>query len=278
MNKQIFCILQKDFKEYKSTRTNLVFGITLLGLCTMVMGATYLLPSLVDKLITAAADMVSDVNTITDTLTAFFPGNLKANMGILASDIIIFYGVVVILFTHNLISKEIKEGKWISPISVGYKPFNLILSKGLIFGLGAAIPCIGFYNLYFFVGNVYLVPDYKLIDAISNSLIMGFSIFSIVYITIILASIYKQAITSAITMIPLIAVAPDIFTLFSFGKYFPTYMLTHLYQSSSNISNIIIPAIFTLVIAMVLTVVAAKKSSIIEITRQEVLYETAFTK
>ena len=267
MNKQIFCILQKDFKEYKRTRTNLVFGITLLGLCTMVMGATYLLPSLVDKLITAAADMVSDVNTITDTLTAFFPGNLKANMGILASDIIIFYGVVVILFTHNLISKEIKEGKWISPISVGYKPFNLIMSKGLIFGLGAAIPCVAFYNLYFFVGNMYLVPDYKLIDAISNSLIMGFSIFSIVYITIILASIYKQAITSAITMIPLIAVAPDIFTLFSFGKYFPTYMLTHLYQSSSNIGNIIIPVIFTLVIAMVLTVVAAKKSSIIEITR-----------
>ena len=267
MNKQIFCILQKDFKEYKRTRTNLVFGITLLGLCTMVMGATYLLPSLVDKLITAAAEMVSDVNTITDTLTTFFPGNLKANMGILASDIIIFYGVVVILFTHNLISKEIKEGKWISPISVGYKPFNLIMSKGLIFGLGAAIPCVAFYNLYFFVGNMYLVPDYKLIDAISNSLIMGFSIFSIVYITIILASIYKQAITSAITMIPLIAVAPDIFTLFSFGKYFPTYMLTHLYQSSSNISNIIIPAIFTLVIAMVLTVVAAKKSSIIEITR-----------
>jgi hypothetical protein len=188
-------------------------------------------------------------------------------MGVLASDIVIFYGIVAILSTYNLLAKEIIDGKWIFPLSVGYKPFNLILSKGLVYGVGAAFPSVVFYNLYYFAGSLYLFPDYRIADAIINSLILGFSIFSIVYITIILASIYKKSITAVITIIPIIAIAPDIFVLFSFGKFLPTYMLSYLYQTCSNVYDIVIPAIFTIAITILLTVIAAKKSSNIEITR-----------
>jgi hypothetical protein len=39
---------------------------------------------------------------------------------------------------------------------------------------------------------------------------------------------------SAATMILFVSVAPDIFTLFSFGKYLPTHILTYLYQAENN--------------------------------------------
>ena len=106
-----------------------------------------------------------------------------------------------------------------------------------------------------------------MIDAIVNSMILAFYIFSIVYITIILASIYKQAITAVITIIPLVAISPDIFALFSFGKFLPTHTLTYLYQSRNNVYEILIPTITTVVIAMILTFFAARKSSTIEVVR-----------
>jgi hypothetical protein len=267
MRNQIFCVLQKDLKEYMRTRINLRFSVTLLGLCAMVLGATCYLPDLIGKLVKMAANMISDTANLSSTLATFFPKTLKANMGVLASDIVIFYGIVVILSTYNLTSKEIKDGKWIFPMSVGYKPFSLILSKGLVYGVGAAFPSAVFYNLYYFIGSLYLSPDYIMVDAIVNSMILAFSIFSIVYITIILASIYKQAITAVITIIPLVAISPDIFALFSFGKFLPTHTLTYLYQSRNNVYEILIPTIATVVIAMILTFFAARKSSTIEVVR-----------
>lgn len=267
MRKQLLCSIRKDLSEYMRARKNLLFSGTLFGLCAMVLGATCLLPSLIDALIKTAANIISDTGTITNTLASFFPDKLAANMGVLSSDIAIFYGVVAILSTYNLISREIQAGKWIFPLSVGYRPFVLVLSKGLVYGLGAAFPAVVFYNLYYFVGSMYLTADYPLEVAVVNSLVLGFSVFAVVYITIMLASVYKKSIMSAATMILFVAVAPDIFALFSFGKLFPTHLLTYLYQSGSNIIEIVIPAVFTLVIAGILTVISAKKASNMEITR-----------
>jgi hypothetical protein len=259
--------MRKDLREYISSRKNLLFSGTLLSLCAMVLCATYYLPSLIDALLQNAAHMISDADTITTTLAAFFPDTLAANMGVLASDIAIFFGIVAILSTYNLISKEIKSGRWIFPLSVGYQPFILIFSKGIIYGLGAAFPAAVFYNLYYFVGSMFLTPDYGMSVALVNSLILGFAVFSAVYITIILASIYKRAIMSAATMILFVAVAPDIFALFSFGKFLPTHLLTHIYQSGSNATDVIIPAVLTAIIAVILTVISSRKASNIEITR-----------
>ena len=267
MRKQILCSLRKDLHEFMSSRKNLVFSGTLLSLCAMVLGATYYLPTLIDVLTKNAAHVISDTGTMATTLSTFFPDTLAANMGVLSSDIAIFYGIVTILSTYNLISNEINSGKWIFPLSVGYKPFVLIFSKGVIYGLGAAFPTIVFYNVYYFIGSICLIPDYSISVALVNSLVLGFSIFSIVYITILLASIYKQAIMSAVTMILFVAVAPDIFALFAFGKFLPTHLLTHIYQSTSSANSIIIPAVLTVITAIVLTNLSSRKASNVEIIR-----------
>lgn len=267
MNRQLFCSIKKDFIEYMRTKRNILFGFTLLFLCGMVFGSTKFLPPLIDSLMENAAHMISNTETIESTLVAFFPNELKANMGILSSDIVIFYGVVIVLSTYNLVVKEIVGGKWIFPLSVGYNPFTLIFSKGIVYGFGAAFPSVIFYNLYYFMGSLYLSPDYELSSAVINSLVLGFAIFSIVYLTIILAAIYKQPIMSAVTMILFVAVAPDIFALFSFGEYLPTNILTYLYRSNFNLGEIILPIVLTIVLEILLTVIAAKKSINIEVAR-----------
>ena len=267
MKNQIICSFQKDIMEYIRTKKTLLFSSTLFFLCAVVFLATKTFPTLISALISSTSHIASNSDTITSSLIAFFPENLKDNMGILSSDIIIFYGIVVILSTYNLIKKEIDSGKWIFPSSVGYKPFVLIISKGVVYGLGAAVPSVIFYNLYYVIGNVYLFPDYYITSALVNSLILGFAIFSIVYITITLSTICKQAIMSVVTIIPFIVIAPDVFSLFAFGKYLPTHILTYLYQSMNNYNELLAPMVMTFSIALFLSVLASKKALDIEVSR-----------
>jgi len=143
----------------------------------------------------------------------------------------------------------------------------LIISKGIVYGMGAAMPCIIFYNLYYILGNIYLIPDYSAMTALINSFVLGFAMFVIVYFTIMMSIIYKQSIMSVVTIIPFIAIAPDIFSLFGFGKFLPTHLLTFLYQTKNNYNELIIPVVVIMLITIFLTVSATKKSLEIEVSR-----------
>ena len=267
MKQQLLCSIKKDFMEYMRTKKVVFFNFTLFFLCAIFFGLTNFFPSIIEILLESASNIISDTETIESTFSALFPSDLKANMGVLSSDMIIIYGIVVILSTYNLITKEIRTGKWIFPLSVGYTPFALIFSKGVVYGLGAAFPSFVLYNLYYLVGRMNLSCNYTLSSAVTNSFILSFAIFSIIYITIILATIYKKPIMSASTMIPFIAIAPDVFSMFSFGRYFPTNILTYLYQSKSNLGEIAFPIISLVILEILLTAIAAKKARSIEVTR-----------
>ncbi len=267
MKKQLICSLRKDMIECIRKKKNLLFGSTLFLLCLTVFLATKIFPTLLNTLINKASYAISNIDIITSTLLAFFPENLKANMGVLSSDIIIFYGIVVVLSTYNLIVKEIKNGKWVFPLIVGYKPFVLIISKGIIYGVSSAFPCIIFYNLYYIIGNVYLISDYSIMVALINSLVLGLAMFVVVYITIMLSTIYRQSIMSVVTIIPFVAVAPDVFSLFEFGKYLPTHMFTFLYQTKNNYMELITPILITILLMIFLTKLASEKSLNIEAYR-----------
>ena len=72
---------------------------------------------------------------------------------------------------------------------------------------------------------------------------------------------------SAVTMILFISIAPDIFTLFSFGKYLPTHILTYLYQAKNNYIELVIPVVGIIALAALFTIIAVKKSKAIEVAR-----------
>ena len=256
--RMLFCI-RKDTKEFFRTRKNIIFSITILGLCAMVFLATLSLPTLIEALLNHSSNIFSSPEELPELLQSFFPQDLKANMGILASDIIIFFGIVAILTTHNIVNREQQSGRWIFPLGAGYTFFELVFSKGLVYGIGAALPCSVFYNTYGMLGRLYLIPNYKIKYMVLNSLILGYVIFFTVYITIIISARAKHTLSVATTIIMIILFAPDILALFSFGRYLPTHLLTFLYRSGSDVIEIILPLIFCVLLQIVLTINLSKR-------------------
>ena len=86
-------------------------------------------------------------------------------------------------------------------------------------------------------------------------------------ISITLSVIYKNHIMAVITMVITVLAAPDILTMFSFGKLFPTHLLTFIYNSSGNFAELIIPCITLIVLQLGLCYMAIKRFDKIEIAR-----------
>lgn len=258
MRKQFICAIKKDVCEYMRGKKNLLFAGTLLMVSLMMVFATKFLPSLIESAINNMPSMITNPDTIISTLSDLFPSNLLGNMGIFASDIVVFYGLVVIFSTYNIISREISVGKWIFPLCSGYNPYVLVLSKALVYSLGSALPCFVIYNVYYFIGASIIENNYLFSTAIINSIFMAIAMFFITFITILLSSIYSKPALGATTMLLFVIIAPDIFSLFSFGKFLPTHLLTFLYTSSDNFVELIIPILMCVVISVVLVILTIK--------------------
>lgn len=102
-----------------------------------------------------------------------------------------------------------------------------------------------------------------------NDLICPLFFFSffITTLSITLSVIYKNHIMAVITMVITVLAAPDILTMFSFGKLFPTHLLTFIYNSSGNFAELIIPCITLIVLQLGLCYMAIKRFDKIEIAR-----------
>ena len=72
---------------------------------------------------------------------------------------------------------------------------------------------------------------------------------------------------AVITMVITVLAAPDILTMFSFGKLFPTYLLTFVYNSSDTFAELIIPCILLIVLQLSLYYIAITRFDKIEIAR-----------
>lgn len=258
MKKQFICAVKKDIYEYMRGKKNLLLAGTLLMISIMMIFATKFLPTLINSAIQNLPSMITNSDTIASTISDLFPNNLKDNMGIFSSDVAIFYGTVVIFSTYNIISREIAVGKWIFPICSGYRPYILVLSKAFVYSLGSAFPCLVVYIAYYFVGGSIIENNYLFSTAIINAVVIAIAMFFITFITILLSSIYSKPALAATTMLLFVIVAPDIFALFSFGKFLPMHLLSFLYMSNSNSIELIIPILICLAVSVVLTVVTIK--------------------
>ena len=122
--------IKKDIIEYLRSKKNILFFFALLSIALMMAFSTIYLPVLIKKILSIAPSLITDQNAIFQTLLDLFPNTLKENMAILTSDIVIFFGAVVVFSTYNIIPKEIESGKWIIPMCVGYNK-NRHMAKSL---------------------------------------------------------------------------------------------------------------------------------------------------
>ena len=265
--KQIICCIKKDLLEVIRNRRALLFNGLLIAVTVMVLGTTLAFPSLIDLLVEKAPDMVADGSQIQQVMAKLFPQTVKENMGIWASDIIIFFTIAISLVCCNLLPSEIRSGKWILVMEAGYSHWQMLFSKMLVYGSCTAFPVFVGYNLYYALCRIFILDNYSLAIALGNSVVIAVSVFFITTLSITLSVIYKNHIMAVITMVITVLAAPDILTMLSFGKLFPTYLLTFVYNSSNAFAELIIPCITLIVLQFGLCYIAITKFNKIEIGR-----------
>lgn len=265
--KQLVNTVKKDLKEFVRSRKNILFLVILLVLALLVFGATKIMPGLLSMLMDKSPDMVTDMLGLTNLIGTLFPEDVKASMGIFASDICVFYTIIIALVCHGLLPKEIKSGVWIQPINAGYTRRVLVCGKSLVYGLGAALPAWVVYHLYYLLAMTQLEYNFSYGQCLLNGLVLAFVIFSVTNITILLSVAFKNSIGAAITVIGVVIVAPDLLTFLSFGKYFPTYLFTFIYTSGSNAMDLVVPIVLMVLVQLLVLMTAMKKVEKVEIER-----------
>lgn len=259
------CCLKKDITEIIRKKRLLLFNSLLLLICGFVFITTLTFPNLVSLLAEKAPDIISNGTDIGKIIVKLFPPTLKENIGILASDIGIFFTIAIALICSNIIPSEIKNGKWILVIEAGFDHKILLASKIVSYGMCAAIPTFIMYHLYYLAAGLFLENNYIPTISMINSFVLAFIIFSIASLTISLSVICKNQITAAITIIITVLTAPDILTMFSFGQYLPTHLLTYIYTSSENWREIFMPFCFLMILQIYCYIHADKKVLKLEI-------------
>ena len=130
-----------------------------------------------------------------------------------------------------------------------------------------SFPVFVVYNLYYYVASTFLSANCRYEVALLNSAVLSLSIAFIVIVTILSSVLYKHSVIAALSIITIVMVAPDVLTFFSFGKIFPTYLLTFAYTLGENIATIIVPTVIMAIISCVLYILALRKCERKEIIR-----------
>lgn len=266
MTSFIACI-RKDIFEFLRQKRNVICMIVLIGIGAMVLIVTNTFPALLAQLSIKSPNLISDPSSMDGMIAKMFPADMKGSLGIVASDIGVFYTIVVALICHSLLPAEIRDGKWIIPINAGINASKLVASKCLVYSAGMAFPVVVVMNLYYYAASFFLDNNIEWRVALINSLVLGISIASIVSITIMTSVLYKHSIVAALSVIIIVSTAPDILTMFSFGKWFPTFLLTFTYNTESNLTMVIIPTLIMLLIIGALYIGVVNKCKSFELTR-----------
>lgn len=259
MNNIYICI-KKDCIEIIRKKKNITCSLTLLSIVLCVFFITSYYDILLEILLSKSPGMISNTIGIYEMMNKVFPKDLKGSMGIVASDIVIFYSMLSVFMTYSLIPEEINNGKWIIPLNSGFSKFDLTLSKAITYGIAFSLPTMVFYNLYYFLYSSSNTVNFPLMGAIINSLILLYLIFTIVFLTIELSIIFKKSISSALCILSIVLFAPDIFNYFSFGKWLPTYLFTHLYSSETTFTSVVTPLIMMTALNIVITYLTRRKA------------------
>ena len=258
---------RKDLIEILRGKRNMIWSLTLLAIGGMILLTTLFFPELTGTLGEKAPGMISDSEALDEMMRNLFPNDVKGSLGIWASDVGVFYTVVTVLMTHRLVPDEIRKGKWIMPVALGYSRKVLLLSKCLVYAVCAALPVFVLTNVYYMAASALLSGDGFIGLPIIQSLSLSIGSSGIVIITILLSILYRHSITAAATMIAAVLAAPDVLSFFQFGKYLPTYLLTFAYTMSDSAADLIIPIIGLTALCVVLFHFSSKKLMRAEISR-----------
>ena len=264
MNQFQACV-KKDISEFLRYHRNILCMLVLMGIGAMVLVTTVIFPGLISQLAVKAPDMITDPEAINELMAKLFPQDVKGK--IFSSDVGVFYTIAVCLICHSILPGEIKNGRWLIPVNAGIEKRTLLTSKCFVYSVGMAFPVFAVYNVYYYAASVLLSPNCRYGTALQNSAVLSLSVAFIAIVTILSSVLYEHSVMAALSVIVIVMAAPDALTFFSFGKLFPTYLLTFTYTLGEDLMDIIVPAIIMAAVSCVLFFFALRKCEKAEILR-----------
>ena len=131
------CLIQcirRDRLEFIRTKKGLIGICILVFMASLLLFATAITPAILNSV------SFQEVSTNNNSLTSLgslliktFPQDLRGSLGILSSDICIFYSTYIILSSAGILLSEIKYGKWIFPIQNGISAQTMLISKLIVY-------------------------------------------------------------------------------------------------------------------------------------------------
>ncbi len=263
--RQLYACIKKDISEYLRYHRNIMCMLVLIGIGAMVLITTMFFPGIISQLAVKAPNMITDPAAINELMTRLFPQDVRGSLMIFSSDVGLFYTIVVCLICHSMIPGEIKNGQWIIPVNAGIKKQNLLASKCIVYAIGMAFPVFVIYNLYYYAASTLLDANCRYEIALLNGAVLSLSIAFIAIVTVLCSVLYKHSVIAALSVIMIVMVAPDVLTFFSFGRLFPTYLLTFAYTLGENFAVIIVPTVIMIIFSYLLFVFALRKCERLDI-------------
>lgn len=240
----IKCCIKKDIKEVLRTGKLILFFALSLGIGVFIILFTFLFTNIPDELTSQLPGV--DIEALEGMITQFYPRMVAQSVGVYSYYIGVFFSLVVIILTHNLLPKELKKGRWVLPIEQGYTRKDFVTSKCIVYGLLASVSVMTGYMVYFAVANTFMIRNFMIKQAFFYAFVQGLNMFFIIAFTLLLSVCFKHSIIGAISMIATVMVGPDILGVFSFGRYLPTHMLSMVYDSRGGFGELIGPLLLNI--------------------------------
>ncbi len=254
----IKCCIRKDIYEVSRTGKLILFLALSLGMAVMIMAFTIIFTDVPDALTSELPDL--DISSLESMMSTLYPKMLRESLGVYAYYIGVFYSLIVILVCNNILPREKKEGKWILPKEQGYKCRDIIVGKCLVYGCASGLAVTIGYLMYFIVASAFMERNMTFGNAFVCSLVHGLNMFFIIAYTFLFSVWFKSGVAAAISIIGTVLFAPDILRWFEIGKYFPTYLLTFVYDSSDEYGSIVAPLVINLILLVFTYVMATEKA------------------
>lgn len=113
-----------------------------------------------------------------------------------------YFVFIAIFMFCNMIPKEIRNKKWINPVSAGISPKNLFLSKLLVILITTVVTAFIACVVHFVFALIYVTPsEFNLLDLILQYLCLLIYIVFIMIVTICLGTITKRGLISGAVVI-----------------------------------------------------------------------------
>lgn len=258
MSRLGLCI-KKDQKEYVRSMKLTVSIVFLTAFLLLLILLTAAVPRLASIVSSDVEFVAQGVSALTDFLVNYFPQSLAESSSFFSTEIGLFYSILVIAFSFNVLPKDIKSGRLILPTCNGYKQTEIFLSKQIVYSLFASIPAGVAYFIYYLIGLTFLERNYSVGLAAIGALATTINVFSIVCITIALSVIYKHSVIVIITMGLTVAASPDLLYHLPFGKFIPTYIFSYLNYAINEPIQLLIPIIEYIAIIVILDIIVCKR-------------------